>query len=193
MRAMIGESLQPSASVSWAMRLNVRSIVARRNKILSLRLIRSGPFVAKQFTRNCGPCGPSPWIAITLGRKSHPVVIRSAPTFRRHPGDDLVRVGNVAGFAMDAVRRIQADALAVRLGRVIHHFVYVRGTEILAGTAILLHAALVANVRIVNDEMRRLILFVLGTRMIKVGELVENELAIVPRRSQQVGFIAAIG
>src|SRR5690349_19263333 len=38
---------------------------------------------------------------------SHAVVIRSPAAFRRDPSDDLVRVGDVAGFAVDAVRWVQ--------------------------------------------------------------------------------------
>ena len=45
----------------------------------------------------------------------HAVVVRPAAALRRNPGDDLVRVGDVAGLAVHAVRRIQADALAVGL------------------------------------------------------------------------------
>src|SRR5216684_5721854 len=44
---------------------------------------------------------------------SHAVVVRTTTPFRRNPSDDLIRVGNVAGLAMDAVRRVQADALPV--------------------------------------------------------------------------------
>src|SRR5579864_5744013 len=43
---------------------------------------------------------------------SHPIVIRPAAAFGWNPGDDLVGVHDVAGFAVHAVRGIQADALA---------------------------------------------------------------------------------
>ena len=46
---------------------------------------------------------------------SHPVVIRTAAAFGRYPGDDLVRILNIAGFAMHAVGWIQADALPIGL------------------------------------------------------------------------------
>src|ERR1700690_3219416 len=104
----------------------------------------------------------------------HPVVVRAATTFGWNPGDDLVGVLNVAGFAVHAVRWVEADTLAVGSRRIFEHFVDVGGGEILAGTAEFLHAALVADVRIVNDEVRRLIFFVLGAGVVEIGELVEG-------------------
>ncbi len=79
---------------------------------------------------------------------------------------------------MHAVRGVQANALAVGLGGVIDHLVDIRGTEILARVAIFFHAAGVANVCVVNDQVRRLIFFVLGARVVEVGELVESKFAI---------------
>ena len=59
-----------------------------------------------------------------------------------------------------------------------HHFVDRGGTEILAGIAVLANAAVAANIRIENDEMARLILFVARAGMIDVGEAIEGKLAI---------------
>jgi len=64
---------------------------------------------------------------------SHAVVVRPPAAFGRDPGDDLVGVGDVAGFAVDAVGGIEADAFAVGLSGGVEHFVDVGGTEILAG------------------------------------------------------------
>src|SRR5882672_1693324 len=50
---------------------------------------------------------------------SHSVVIRSASTLRRNPGDDLVRVLTVAGLAVDAVGSVQTDAFSIRRGRIV--------------------------------------------------------------------------
>src|ERR1700680_3930354 len=72
---------------------------------------------------------------------SHAVVVGAAAAFGRDPGDDLVGVRDVAGFAVDAVGRVQADALAIGLTWVIEHFVNVGGTEILAGAAEFFHAS----------------------------------------------------
>src|ERR1700682_61604 len=104
----------------------------------------------------------------------HPVVIRAAATLGWNPGNDLVGVLNVAGFAVHAVRGIQADALAIGRGFVVHHLVDVRGAEVLARAAELFHAPVVTDVGVLNQQMRGLIFFVLGAGMIEVGEFVEG-------------------
>src|SRR5437773_1759835 len=48
----------------------------------------------------------------TFVSRLHAIVVWPAATFRWNPSNDLIRVGDVAGFAVDAVRRVQADALA---------------------------------------------------------------------------------
>ena len=62
---------------------------------------------------------------------------------------------------MNAVGWIEADAPAVGRGRVFQHFVDVRGAEVLARVAEFLYAALIADVGVVDDEVRGLIFFVL--------------------------------
>ena len=94
---------------------------------------------------------------------------------------------------MHAVGRIQADALAVRRGGIVHHLIHVRRAEILAGAAEFFHASFIADVGIVDDQVCGLVFFMLGAGVIEVGELVEGELAIALRRTDQVGFRAAIG
>src|SRR5580704_13621233 len=123
---------------------------------------------------------------------SHAVVIRSAATLGRHPGDDLVRIGDVAGLAVHTVRRVQADALSVGLRGVVDHLVDIGWTEILARAAEFFYAARVADVSIVNDEMGWLVLFVLGAGVVEVGELVEGQLAVASDRTDEAGFVAAI-
>ena len=91
----------------------------------------------------------------------HPVIIRSASTLRGYPSDDLVGILDVTSLAVHAIRRIQTYALAIGGSTVVHHFVYIGWTEILARAAELLYAALLADVRIVNDKVGRLIFFVL--------------------------------
>ena len=86
---------------------------------------------------------------------------------------------------MDAIRRIQADALAVGLRGVLDHLIDVGRTEILAGVAELFHATRVADVGVVNDEMRGLVFFMFRAGVIEICELVESELAVAlagPRR-----------
>src|SRR5207302_4068661 len=109
---------------------------------------------------------------------SHAVVIRAAAALGWNPGDDLIGILDVAGLAVHAIGRVQADALAIRGGRVVHHLVDVGWTEVLAGAAEFLDAALFANVGVVNHKMRGLIFFVLGAGMIEVGKLVESQLAV---------------
>src|SRR5437879_5116666 len=66
---------------------------------------------------------------------SHAIVIRPAAAFGLDPGDDLVRILNVAGLAVYAVRGIQADAFAIRGRGVVEHLVNIGRAEMLAGTA----------------------------------------------------------
>src|SRR6185437_415689 len=123
----------------------------------------------------------------------HAVIVRAAAALGRHPGDDLVRISNVAGLAVDAIRRVQADALAVGLSGVVHHFVNIRRAEILARVAEFLHAASIADIGLVNDQVRWLVLFVLGAGVIEVGELVESQLAVAFRGAEEMGVVAALG
>src|SRR5262249_47008737 len=47
-------------------------------------------------------------------------------------------------------------------------------------------------VGVVNDQVRRLILFVLGAGMIEIGQLVEDEFAVAFRRTEQVSFVTTV-
>src|SRR5205823_5112697 len=69
---------------------------------------------------------------LVLSSRSHPVVVRTTAALGWNPCDDLVGIVNVAGLAVHAVRRVQADALAIGRAAVIHHLVHIRGTEMLA-------------------------------------------------------------
>ena len=79
---------------------------------------------------------------------------------------------------MHAVRRVQMDFLSLRCVGRLDHLVHICRAEVLARTAVLLNTTRVADVGVVNYEMRRLILFVLRSRVIEVGQLVERQLAI---------------
>src|SRR5262249_48909932 len=70
------------------------------------------------------------------------------------------------------------DLLADQRAGGFFHLVYIRRTEILAGIAILLHAASVADVGIGNDQVGRLIFFMLGAGVVKVCELVKGQFAV---------------
>src|SRR5438093_12530552 len=123
-------------------------------------------FSSKSVARNRSKSGRSETCPHTRTH-SHPIVIRPTATLRRNPGDDLIWVMNVAGFAVHAVRWIQADALSVGLRGVINHFVNIRWAEVLARAAELFYAALIANGGVVDDQMRVMILFMLTAGLIK--------------------------
>src|SRR5207249_1026802 len=148
-------------------------------------------FSSKSVARNRSKSGRSETCPHTRTH-SHPIVIRPTATLRRNPGDDLIRVMNVAGFAVHAVRWIQADALSVGLRGVINHFINIRWTEVLARAAKFFNAALIANVSVLNDQVCGLIFFMLRTRVIKIGELVEGELAVAFGVAEQMSFVAAV-
>src|SRR5208337_1106450 len=124
---------------------------------------------------------------------SHSVVIGAAATFGGDPGDDLVRILNVASLAVHTVGGIQADALAMGRGTVVHHLVNICRTEVLARTRKLLHATVIADVRVLNQQMGRLILLVLGAGMIEVREFVERELAVAFCGADPGRFRATVG
>ena len=72
-------------------------------------------------------------------------IIRTRPTFRRDPIDDLVRVLDVAGFAMHAVGSIDLQS---RAGVVLHHFVNAGRAEADAGIAVFLRALIDTDIGI---------------------------------------------
>src|SRR5882672_1960056 len=122
----------------------------------------------------------------------HAVVVRSAAALGWDPGNDLIRVGDVAGFAVNAIRRVQANALRVGLSGVVNHFVDIGRAEILARVTEFFYAPRIADVGVVNDQVRGLVLFVLGAGVIEVGKLVESQLAIAFRGAEEMRLVAAI-
>ncbi len=64
----------------------------------------------------------------TVLDRSEVLVIRPRTTLGRDPGDDLIRVLDVAGFAVHAVGCIDLQAFAVRHARVVDHFIDAGGT-----------------------------------------------------------------
>src|SRR5689334_25118671 len=91
----------------------------------------------------------------------HSIVIRATATLGRHPGDDLVWVHDVAGFAVDAVGEVHRYLFRAGHIRSIDHLVHLGGTEMLAWIAVLDGATRVANVGIVDHEVHRLIVVML--------------------------------
>ena len=123
----------------------------------------------------------------------HTLVIWPATALRRNPCNDLVGIHNVARFAVDTIRCVEVNFLPARSVRRFHHFIHARGTEILAGVAKLRHASFIANVGVVNHQVRRLVFFMLGARVIDVGQLVERQLAVALGSVDHVRFRATVG
>ncbi len=109
---------------------------------------------------------------------SHAFVVRPAAALGWHPGDDFVRIHDVAGLAVYAIGRVQVDLQTARRVGGFDHLVHTGRAEVLARVAEFLHAAFIADVGIVNDQMRRLVFFVLCARVVDVGELIEGEFAV---------------
>jgi hypothetical protein len=91
---------------------------------------------------------------------------------------------------VNAIRRVQANALRVGLSGVVNHFVDIGRAEILARVTEFFYAARIADVGVVNDQVRGLVLFVLGAGVIEVGKLVESQLAIAFRGAEEMGLVA---
>ena len=95
----------------------------------------------------------------------HAFVIRPAPALRRHPINDLVRVGDIARLAVHAVRKIDLQPPPAFL---LHHLVNSRRTKILARATVFENAAIDADVCIQNMQMAWLIFLVPRAGMIDV-------------------------
>ena len=93
---------------------------------------------------------------------------------------------------MHAVGSVQVDLLAAGDIRGFNHLIDIRRTEVLAGVAVLSDAAGVADVSVVNHEMRWLIFLMFGAGVIKVRKLVESYAAIAFGRAKQVLARSAI-
>src|SRR5438876_2711967 len=126
MRVMIGESLQFSASVggsSCARTFSGEMAEITKNRRASKgasRVLTDEVTASRGGSRKYSVTAPG-FSTGELNQKcqSHTIVIRPAATLRRDPGDDLVRILNVAGLAVNAVRGIQAEALSIRRRRIV--------------------------------------------------------------------------
>src|SRR3974390_3693782 len=122
----------------------------------------------------------------------HARVSRPAPALGRDPGDELVGVHDVTGLGVYAVGRVQVDLYAAWRVTGFDHLINARRTEILAGVAVLLHAALIADRGIADDQVCGLVLFVLRSGIIDVGQFVESQLTVTLGSVNYVGLGAAI-
>jgi len=84
------------------------------------------------------------------------------------------------------------DLLAAGNVRRLDHLVDIRRAEVLARIAELGDAAGVADIGVVDDQMRGLVFFVLSARVIQIGELVEGEFAIALHRTKELGAFPSI-
>src|SRR5215203_1227260 len=86
----------------------------------------------------------------------HALVLWTAAAFGRDPVDDLIRIHDVAGLTVHAVGGVDLQLLPALAG--VHHLVDVGRAEARAGIPVLLAATRRTDVRVVDDEMGRLIL-----------------------------------
>src|SRR5690606_9773218 len=83
---------------------------------------------------------------VPAARPSEVLIVWTGAAFRRGPVDDLVRILDVAGLAVNAIGRVDLQAPATLA--VIHHLVHTGGTEVLTGVAIFLGATIHADRRV---------------------------------------------
>ena len=75
-------------------------------------------------------------------------MVRAAAAFGGGPVDDLVRVFDVAGFAVDAIAAVDVQAWAAMFK--VKNFIHTGGTELGAWRAEFFYAAAGADVRLEN-------------------------------------------
>ena len=87
--------------------------------------------------------------AFDLGSRPnlHSLVVRTASAFRRYPIDYLIRIGDVAGLTVHAIRKIDFQLLATVS---FLHLVHRCGTKPLTRIAVLFRAASRTDLRIEN-------------------------------------------
>src|ERR1700683_45198 len=136
--------------------------------------------------RNSGNCfqsrrqhqNPKPnpnFVRAPQSSELHSFVVGPAPTFRYDPIDNLVGIGNIASFAVYAVRSVYFQSELLALG---NHFIHGGWAKILAGIAILSNAAVNADTRLEDVEVARLVFVVAGSGVIHIGQPVKCQLAI---------------
>src|SRR6266849_5680615 len=126
-----------------------------------------------------GPEKPPPATAIRscFGRRLlHPLVVRAAAAFGDDPIDNLIRVGDVAGLAMHAIRGVDFQLHAAV--RFLGHLVHRSRTKILARIPVFHDALCGADVRVRDAKMARLIFLMPRPRVIYVRQPVKRQFAI---------------
>ena len=100
----------------------------------------------------------------------HPFVIGSSAPFGDNPVDDLIWIGNIASFTMNAVSGVDFQ---LEYSVILHRLINRGRTKILARIAVFDRAPIGAHIEIVDDQMRWLVLFVACAGVIYVGEAIE--------------------
>src|SRR5688572_27667461 len=113
----------------------------------------------------------------TLGPRTvpvllHAIVLRTTATLRRYPGDDGVRIHDVARLAMDAIRRVDLKT-GCAVG-VAGDLVDIRRAEPRARVPVFGSADGAAHLGM-HQQVRRLILFVRSAGVVHVRHFVERE------------------
>src|SRR5690242_5960177 len=105
-------------------------------------------------------------------RASHAIVSWSATPLRWNPIDDLIRIGDVAGLAMHAIRSVNLQTI---LSLFLNHFIHGSWAEILARVAVLSTAPAIANAGVGDHEVAGLIFLMPSARVEDVSKRIECE------------------
>src|SRR5581483_12215128 len=103
--------------------------------------------------------------------------MRTATTLGTDPGNNLIRIGNIASLAVNAIRGIQFELLASAVWAILHLINHGR-TEVLAWVAVFGDAAVVADVKVGNSQVTGLILLVARTRVENIEGFIEGQKSV---------------
>src|SRR5688572_23160092 len=139
------------------------------------------PTNERTFIRSAAIVGPHPNLPPRRGGRGSSscgglqvLVIRTRAALGRDPGDDLVRVLDVAGLAVHAVGGIDLQALGgPALGPgFLDDLVHAHGAEARARVGVLLDAAGHADAGVEHLQVHRLVFVVLGGGVVDAGQAV---------------------
>src|SRR3954451_14644525 len=132
------------------------------------------------------PTMPAP-TTMTRMRSLHAArVVRAAAALRGHPVDVLERVLDIAGLAVDAVLGVDLEPSAGGVG---HVLVDAGRAVALLGAVILRQVDPGRDARVLEDQVARLVLLVVGVGEEDRGQAVEGELAVGPRVVDAAGVL----
>src|SRR5665213_209234 len=110
--------------------------------------------------------------------RSHIRVIRPAAAFGRNPGNVLIRVLDIAGFAVDAVLRVDDE---FRLAALLYPLIYAGRAITLGGPAIDIVLRGLFELHVGNEQMDRLIFLMIGIGEENRGKSVEGQCPVGAR------------